>query len=154
VQYAVRASRICSAVLVQTWARGFSFQLLIQARKVLRGCRRERSPQAGLVDAAVADMRDATPGLLVSDIARRHAVSVRTLQRLFARYLGVGPKWVLRRYRLHKALEATGAIERPDWTRLALDLGYFDHAHFMRDFHAVAGRTPAQYEREQHVQAA
>ena len=31
-------------------------------------------------------------------------------------------------------------------TSLALDLGYFDHAHFIRDFRAVVGRSPAEYE--------
>ncbi len=60
----------------------------------------------------------------------------------------MSPKWVLQRYRLHEALERLAAEGRPDWSRLALDLGYFDHAHFIRDFRAVAGRSPMEYERE------
>jgi AraC-like DNA-binding protein len=28
---------------------------------------------------------------------------------------------------------------------LALDLGYFDQAHFIKDFKAVVGRSPAEY---------
>ena len=87
-----------------------------------------------------------TPGSSVEEIARRHAVSTRTLQRLFRRHVGVGPKWVLRRYRLQEAAEQLAAGERSDWTRLALDLGYFDHAHFIRDFRAVVGRSPSEYE--------
>ena len=55
---------------------------------------------------------------------------------------------MLQRYRLHEAVEQVAGAGPIDWTRLALDLGYFDHAHFIRDFRAVAGRTPAQYERE------
>ena len=35
-----------------------------------------------------------------------------------------------------------------DWARFALGLGYYDQAHFVRDFRALVGRTPAQYERE------
>jgi AraC-like DNA-binding protein len=116
--------------------------------ELLREHRREPDAGAELVNAAVADMLHAEPGLTVSDIAARQAVSARTLQRLFARHVGVGPKWVLRRYRLHEALEEMAGAERPDWTRMALDLGYFDHAHFIRDFRAVAGRTPTQYQRE------
>lgn len=115
---------------------------------LLREHRRPVAREAQLVAAAVARMREAPPGTLVSDIAADRSVSVRTLQRLFARYVGVSPKWVLQRYRLHEALERLAGQARPDWSRLALDLGYFDHAHFIRDFRAVAGRSPTEYERE------
>ena len=103
-------------------------------------------PEVDLVQAVVVDMLAVDPGSSVQEVARRHAVSTRTLQRLFRRHVGVGPKWVLRRYRLQEAAEQLAAGERSDWTRLALDLGYFDHAHFIRDFRAVVGRSPAEYE--------
>ena len=103
-------------------------------------------PEVQLVHDVVADMLEVDPGATVAEIAERHAVSTRTLQRLFRRHVGVGPKWVLRRYRLQEAAEQLAAGERSDWTRLALDLGYFDHAHFIRDFRAVVGRSPAEYE--------
>jgi AraC-like DNA-binding protein len=103
-------------------------------------------PEVELVHQVVVDMLAVDPGSTVAEIARRHAVSTRTLQRLFRRHVGVGPKWVLRRYRLQEAAEQLAAGERRDWTRLALDLGYFDHAHFIRDFRAVVGRSPAEYE--------
>jgi AraC-like DNA-binding protein len=107
------------------------------------------SPDALLVRAVVEDIATAPPDTPVADLAARHGVSTRTLQRLFARHVGVGPKWVLRRLRLHDALEGiTPGGPPPEWTRLALDLGYFDHAHFIRDFRAVVGRSPAQYARE------
>ncbi|MDQ6775825.1 MAG: helix-turn-helix domain-containing protein [Actinomycetota bacterium] len=105
-------------------------------------------PGIALVDAAVADMRTAPPGTRVAEIASRHNVSTRTLQRLFRRYVGVGPKWVLQRYRLHTAIEQLASRQGTDWTRLALELGYFDHAHFIADFQALVGRSPAQYEAE------
>ncbi|MET0225249.1 MAG: helix-turn-helix domain-containing protein [Dokdonella sp.] len=72
----------------------------------------------------------------------------RALQRLFNQYVGVGPKWVINRFRLHEALEQLSAGTPVDWSRLALDLGYFDQAHFIRDFRALVGRTPAAYVRE------
>jgi AraC-like DNA-binding protein len=108
----------------------------------------EPDPAAELVGAVVADMRSAPPGTSVAEIAARHHVSTRTLQRLFASHVGVGPKWVLQRYRLHDAIEQLAGRRDTDWTRLALDLGYFDHAHFIADFRAVVGQTPSQYEAE------
>lgn len=119
---------------------------------VLEAFLRERLPEptaeSALVRAVVDDIATAQPGTTVAALAARHAVSTRTLQRLFARHVGVGPKWVLRRLRMHAALEGLARGSHTDWTRFALDLGYFDHAHFIRDFRAVVGRTPAQYARE------
>jgi AraC-like DNA-binding protein len=119
---------------------------IVVAEAFLRDRLPELDPEVELVHAVVADMLEVDPGTSVQEVARRHAVSPRTLQRLFRRHVGVGPKWVLRRYRLQEAAEQLAAGERSDWTRLALDLGYFDHAHFIRDFRAVVGRSPAEYE--------
>ncbi|MEU4471426.1 AraC family transcriptional regulator [Micromonospora sp. NPDC023888] len=84
--------------------------------------------------------------LRVDDFAARHDLPVRRLQRLFMEYVGVGPKWVIRRYRLQEAVEqAAGGPLR--WADLAADLGYSDQAHLVRDFTAVAGVSPAAYAR-------
>jgi AraC-like DNA-binding protein len=86
------------------------------------------------------------PGIArVEDLAARLAVSQRTLQRLFRERVGVTPKWMLKRYRLHEAAERIADGDVDDWAAFALDLGYFDQAHFIRDFKAIVGRTPADY---------
>jgi AraC-like DNA-binding protein len=107
----------------------------------------EPDPRRELVQAIAAEMLAADPGERVADFAARHHVSERTLQRLFAAYVGIGPKWVLRRYRLHEAIERLGGRRDVDWARFALDLGYYDQAHFNRDFRSLVGRTPLQYGR-------
>jgi AraC-like DNA-binding protein len=81
----------------------------------------------------------------VDDLVRIFDTNPRALQRLFRDYVGVSPKWVIRRYRLHEALERLEAGGSQSWTALALDLGYFDQSHFIRDFRALVGRTPASY---------
>jgi AraC-like DNA-binding protein len=85
--------------------------------------------------------------LRVEDLAARAGMTPRTLQRLFVKYVGVTPKWVIRRYRLHEAAErlAGGAVGQ---AALALSLGYSDQAHFIRDFKAVVGTSPAAYARK------
>ena len=64
---------------------------------------------------------------------------------MFNQYVGVGPKWVINRYRMHEALERMEQDDALEWTRLALELGYFDQAHFIRDFKALIGRSPREF---------
>jgi AraC-like DNA-binding protein len=81
----------------------------------------------------------------VDDLAERCNIGKRALQRLFTQYVGVSPKWVIKRYRLHEALEQLSSGEASDLTKLAMDLGYFDQAHFIKDFKAMVGKPPAAY---------
>ncbi|MEV1114003.1 AraC family transcriptional regulator [Actinosynnema sp. NPDC049800] len=81
----------------------------------------------------------------VDVLAREVGGSVRQLQRLFAEHVGVGPKWVIRRYRLREVTERMEAGGRIDWAALAADLGYADQPHFVRDFTAMVGETPTRY---------
>ncbi|MBX7150952.1 helix-turn-helix domain-containing protein [bacterium] len=83
--------------------------------------------------------------LKVDDVSDRFCLSKRTLQRLFNLYVGVTPKWVIQRYRLHEAIEQLAENVRVDWTKFALDLGYFDQAHFIKDFKNLIGCTPEEY---------
>jgi transcriptional regulator GlxA family with amidase domain len=80
----------------------------------------------------------------VDQVAALGAMSVRSLQRLFATFVGVSPKAVLARYRLQDAAAAIDA-GADDLAALAASLGWFDQAHFSRDFHAVVGVTPSSY---------
>ena len=66
---------------------------------------------------------------------------------MFADFVGVGPKWVLKRYRMHEAAERIASGEAGDGASLALDLGYFDQSHFIRGFTAQIGLSPSAYER-------
>lgn len=98
---------------------------------------------ADIADAVAID-RDITT---VEQVLERWGIGKRTLQRLFNGYVGIGPKWVINRYRLHEAIERLAEGGDVDWAQLALELGYFDQAHFIRDFKALVGRPPAEYAR-------
>lgn len=84
-------------------------------------------------------------------LAAAFDTSERSLQRLFRTYVGVSPKWVIRRYRLHEALAALDAGGGPDeagqvdLADLAARLGYTDQAHFTKDFRALVGEPPGRY---------
>ena len=86
--------------------------------------------------------------LKVDDLVVRYGMNKRTLQRLFAKYVGVSPKWVIQRYRLHEAAEQLAAGASLSQSALALTLGYSDQAHFVRDFKTIVGTSPAAYASE------
>ncbi|HEY8460707.1 MAG TPA: helix-turn-helix transcriptional regulator, partial [Blastocatellia bacterium] len=66
--------------------------------------------------------------LKVDDLVARHGLNKRTLQRLFAKYVGVSPKWVIQRYRLHEAAEQLAAGAPVSQATIAANLGYSDQA--------------------------
>lgn len=83
--------------------------------------------------------------LKVEDLVARYGLSARTLQRLFAKYVGVTPKWVIQRYRLHEAAAQLATGEPVSHAMLAASLGYSDQAHFVKDFKATVGASPGAY---------
>lgn len=95
----------------------------------------------------VEEIRTDRTVLRVDAFARRHGLTTRRLQRLFLDRVGVGPKWVIRRYRIQEVIEQAADGTSPDWARLAADLGYSDQAHLVREFTAATGMSPAAYTR-------
>ncbi|MEV5572434.1 helix-turn-helix domain-containing protein [Spirillospora sp. NPDC052269] len=117
------------------------------AEEFLLGRLPEPDPTAAEV-AGMVERITARPDLFrVDQAAEVLHVSTRTLQRLFAEYVGVTPKWVMRRARLQEAATRADAGDPVDWALLATDLGYFDQAHLVRDFTATVGVPPARYAR-------
>lgn len=86
----------------------------------------------------------------VEQLVDQSGWSRRTLQRRFRRGVGIGPTWVLARFRLQ---EAALALER-DWAvdlaRLAVRLGGYDRAHLTNDFRNLLGEGPGQYAARAH----
>lgn len=97
------------------------------------------------VDALVTDVDIRRVG----DLSEQLRVSDRTLQRLFAEYVGVSPGWVLRRGRLHAAaervIELAASGQPGGLADVAAEFGYADQAHFTRDFRSVLGVSPASW---------
>jgi len=81
-------------------------------------------------------------------LAQHAGVSLRSLQRLFTEYVGIGPKWVIARFRILDAAAAAHSGQATDWAALAHELGFSDQAHLTRVFAQVVGTPPATYQRD------
>lgn len=94
-----------------------------------------------LFDALMGEEAALTP----EEAATRLAVSVRTLQRMTHRHIGLSPAAMIRRRRLQEAAQLVRAEPSADLASIAAEIGYSDHAHLTRDFRAVLGIAPRAY---------
>jgi len=118
-------------------------------------------PHLAPLPAEVVALRDLVERLAVDrtlvrveDVAALAGLDVRTLQRRFRHFVGVTPRWVVQRYRLHEAAARLAGPTPPDLAALAVELGFFDQPHFVRAFKAVVGRPPGQFGRMERPAAA
>jgi AraC-like DNA-binding protein len=81
----------------------------------------------------------------VGQVEEEVGLSTRQLQRLFSRYVGATPKWVLARYRLHDVVTALDEGYAGSLADLAAAYGWFDQAHFTREFTDLVGVPPSAY---------
>ncbi len=115
------------------------------AETVIRAALPPPDPTIKLI-GDIIDRIGADPEMMrVDRLAEVAGLGVRDLQRLFADYVGVSPKWVIRRCRLHEVAHRLAQGESVELARFAQELGYFDQAHLTRDFSAVVGKSPAEY---------
>lgn len=80
-----------------------------------------------------------------SELAETLQMTERRLQRLFKEFLGVTPKWAIRRHRFQEVLGQLQSGHKLDLTRLAVGLGYYDQAHFNHEFKATMGCSPSSF---------
>jgi AraC-like DNA-binding protein len=87
--------------------------------------------------------------LRVTEVEKACGIGTRALQRLFERYVGVTPKWVLSRYRMHDVVTDLDAGYGGSLADLATKYGWFDQAHFTREFTDLVGVPPGAYQRQE-----
>ena len=78
----------------------------------------------------------------VDHLAYESGLSSRQLERRFLSEVGVGPKLLSRILRFQQVFRAVDANE-PAWPTIAVECGYYDQAHLIKDFRQFAHETPA-----------
>ena len=87
----------------------------------------------------------------VRDVSERVGLSQRRFSEVFKTEVGLTPKLLHRVQRFQRVLALARRATAPDWSRLALDCGFFDQSHLIRDFVAFSGFSPAEFLRHQQV---
>lgn len=87
----------------------------------------------------------------IKDILRPYRISSRHFQRKFLEITGTKPKTLARIARLQKAIHLAQHQPLYTLTEIGAAAGYFDQAHFIRDFKGFAGQSPRQFFRQQNA---
>lgn len=81
----------------------------------------------------------------IREVAEDIGVTQKRLVSLFRQKVGLTPKLMARVFRFQRVIRELERVSRVSWSFIALDAGYFDQAHFIRDFQSLSGMNPSQY---------
>ena len=79
------------------------------------------------------------------DLADKHNINRRSLERKFTSAIGMSPKQLTKVIRLQAAIKMLEKKQFTSLTSLAYENGYYDQAHFIRDFKDFTGVSPKSF---------
>lgn len=108
--------------------------------------RRAMRPVSGVdLCARAVAMLEQSPTRPIGDIAAELSITHSYLDRQFTRIVGLGPRTLARILRMRALLAALDVRAGVDWAETAIELGWFDQSHLIRDFKRHTGVTPSEY---------
>ncbi|WP_390937226.1 helix-turn-helix domain-containing protein [Parapedobacter soli] len=97
------------------------------------------------LQAVINDIHSANGQISVYDLSKRHCTTVRQLERIFKKNIGISPKEYSNIIRFQNALRI---IRNSDKNRSLLDIafecGYYDHSHLTNEIKRNTGLVPSQ----------
>ncbi|XDD54593.1 DUF6597 domain-containing transcriptional factor [Leptospira sp. WS4.C2] len=105
----------------------------------------ESDPKIPLINSVIDKIKEDRSIQSVDQISKLFSINLRSLQRLFREYVGVSPKWVIQRFRIQEVAERIEKEKSIHYAEMALELGYYDQAHFIKDFKNTIGLSPEEY---------
>jgi AraC-like DNA-binding protein len=119
-------------------------KLEIMERTLAQALRLAKPPAA--ITFALDVFRRRSGQASMAEVAGKIGLSPKHFIERFKAAVGLPPKQFCRILRFQSALAQAARGETVDWTRIAVDCGYFDQAHFIHDFRAFSGITPTTYQ--------
>lgn len=97
-----------------------------------------------VVDEAINIMVEHNGMLTISDVLQKLDVGERKLERLFQKYVGISPKFYSRIIRFNYIFSIVQE-QSMSWSELALNAGFYDQSHFIKNFQEFTGEDPTEY---------
>lgn len=84
----------------------------------------------------------------ITEFCHHNNIAIRTLERMYNKYLGVPATTFGALNRFHKSMNQLLSHDYTKLSDVAFDNGYFDQMHFIRDFKRFTGDTPKDFIRQ------
>jgi len=126
-------------------ARSFSERVAVCEAFLLARLGLAGPPAPSPVSAAVRRALRGRRRLSVARAAGECGWSIRQFERRFRRETGLTPRLFGRIVRFQRVLRAVGSGRGADWVAVAIDCGYADQSHLIREFRELAGETPGAF---------
>lgn len=97
------------------------------------------------ISYAIGQLQQSPQLWTIEQLAAKTGFTQKHLIHLFKKFVGLSPKQFARIARFQKVIAELEQQQSVEWTSLAYDCGYFDQAHFIKEFQAFSGINPSAY---------
>jgi AraC-like DNA-binding protein len=98
-----------------------------------------------LIQKAVEIINRSKGQINASELSKKLLYTNKSLERKFSTLLGKTPKQFIRIVRFQGIIQTFYNPQNKRLTQFAYDNGYFDQAHFIKDFKSLSGYTPREF---------
>ena len=97
------------------------------------------------IDEVAVKMLDPLQEYPLNEWASMACLSLRQFERSFITRVGISPKMFIRIVRFEYAMKIKNADNNKSWSQIALECGYTDSAHILKEFKAFAEFPPSEF---------
>ncbi|MBH3429994.1 AraC family transcriptional regulator [Pseudomonas alkylphenolica] len=100
----------------------------------------------GLTTSVIQTVLAHRGDIRIQQLEERSGYTTRTIHRQFTQDTGMTPKAFCRIIRCQAALQSINSEQDLSFSELAMELGFTDQSHFLRDFKKLVSTTPHDYQ--------
>ncbi|MBO6830035.1 helix-turn-helix domain-containing protein [Allomuricauda sp.] len=91
------------------------------------------------------DLLSSGHSISIDALSESLCISNRGLQKLFKKHIGMSPSYYRKIIRFNKAVRLLSMNSESSLTQISYACGYFDQAHFIKDFREFGGLSPSEF---------
>ncbi|HRH48293.1 MAG TPA: AraC family transcriptional regulator [Panacibacter sp.] len=120
-------------------------QMIAAVESFLMNEIKQKSYAVNALDIATSSLFSTGVIPTVDVLAKNSFQSTRNFERHFSQRMGVSPKFFLKVFRFENAFRMKNINPKLDWLSIALNCGFYDHQHLVKDYKNLTGFSPNHF---------